>query len=63
MTNRSKRISDHIAAAIIRNTKKKWAGLHSDALSTIEKELIENEHSNNRNTERRKHDASGDTNQ
>ena len=39
-TERSRKIAEHIGAAIIKNTRKRWSGLHSDAVSAIEKELI-----------------------
>jgi len=38
---RSHAIAKHIAKAIVRNrTKKHWSGLHSDAISALEREII-----------------------
>ena len=38
---RSEAIARHIAAAIVRNqTRKHWSGLHSDAISALEREII-----------------------
>jgi hypothetical protein len=41
MSERSAIIARRIAERIIQNTKKRWAGLHEDAVSFAEKEIIQ----------------------